>query len=65
VVQSLRPQLPIATKYPQPSDSIRPILTEEFGGTLTVKGRVIGIIEEVSPRMIPEVLPVEVIRMSG
>ena len=40
-------------------------LTETFDGTLRVKGLLLGVVQVVSMRMIPEVVPKEVINMAG
>jgi len=41
------------------------VLTERYNGTLIVKGVLLGLVQEVSIRMVPEILPREVIALAG
>ena len=41
------------------------VLTEKYDGTLVVKGIALGLVEEVSIRMVPEILPREVSVLAG
>ena len=65
-----RQQMKLQQSEPTPSEPWPPaapqiVLREEYDGSLQVEGQIIGVVHERSDRMLPEIIPRDVLQMGG